>query len=371
MLQRSSHQRHEPSCAAQRRPQRHHRWKPLLVVLCLVGALPMANPLSPRVAGAQTPPVRESLGADAAESGDAPEVERLVASAISLRADGKDREALAVLRQAAQIAPRSLRVQVHLSNVYQALGEWLLADELLRQALAAPHDPYIQRHRQALAEARSVIDDHLGKLEVVGEPPGAEVRLNGRQIGTLPLSEAVPVTVGSYTLEVRMPGHYTVSRPLSIAARDHVRESIRLEPRPLDEVSPLPPAASAGVVLAPPSLERPAERRWLTWTLAGLSAAAAATTVGALIYREEHARRWNDDSRCVGTDRTRAQLCGSERDKVETGDAWAIGAGLATGVFAAAALLNVYAFDDDSGPEQAGLEGCGVGLQGASCFGTF
>jgi hypothetical protein len=337
--------------------------------LLSVAALSTAGAVLSLPAHAQPPPIHESPGADA-DSGDAPEVERLVASAISLRAEGKDREALAVLHRAAQMDPHSLRVKVHLANVYQALGEWLLADDFLRQALAAPQHPYIQRHRQALAEARSVIDDHLGKLEVVGEPTGAEVRLNGRHIGTLPLSEPVPVTVGSYTLEVRMAGHYTVSRPLSISARDHVRESIRLEPRTPDEGLRLSPAAGTGAT-APGLSAEPPDRRWLTWTLAGLGAAAAATTVGAFIYREEHAERWNDDARCVSPQRTRAELCGSERDKVEAGDAWALGAGVATGVFAAAALLNVYVFVDDAGVEQAGLAGCGVGIQGASCFGSF
>lgn len=369
MLLRSPPPCHVSPSTGQRRAHRPGRSRSVLAALLSVAALPCTSALLALPAHAQ-PPTRESVSGDG-DSGDAPEVEQLVASAISLRAEGKDREALAVLHQAAQLDPRSLRVKVHLSNVYQALGEWLLADDFLRQALAAPQHPYIQRHRQALAEARSVIDDHLGKLEVVGEPPGAEVRLNGRQIGTLPLSEPVPVTVGSYTLEVRMAGHYTVSRPLSISARDHVRESIRLEPRPPEEGGRLARAAGTGAPFSELSVEQPSERHWLTWTLAGLSAAAAATTVGALIYREEHARRWNDDSRCVSTQRTRAELCGSERDKVEAGDAWAIGAGVATGVFAAAALLNVYVFSEDAGEEQAGFRGCGVGIQGASCFGSF
>ncbi|MEY2936944.1 MAG: hypothetical protein RL033_7693 [Pseudomonadota bacterium] len=322
-------------------------------------------------AHAQSAPVRERLSSETEDSGDAPEVEGLVASAISLRAEGKDREALATLRQASRIDPRSLRVLVHLANVYQALGEWLLADEFLRQALAVPQHPYVQRHRQALAEARSVIDEHLGKLEVAGEPVGAEVSLNGQKIGTLPLAAPVPVLVGAYTLEVRMPGHYTVSRPLTISARDHVRESIRLEQRPPEERS-APVLGATRSQLAPSvPLERPAERPWLTWTLGGLSVAAAATTLGAVLYREAHARRWNDPSRCLSTDRTRAQLCGSERDKVEAGAAWAISAGVATGVFAAGALLNAYVFVDNPAGERAGLEGCELGLRGASCFGSF
>ncbi len=370
-----------------------HRRHPALGSLALLACVSLSAPLRAQLAPAQQQQQQQPAGrgeqseaalgehaqqseaaqragvqSEADVSGDSPEVKQLVATAIRLRADGKDREALAALRQAAQLAPGSLRVQVHLSNVYQALGEWLLADEYLRRALASPGHPYVQRHRQALAEARSVIDDHLGKLEVAGEPAGAEVLLNGKSIGTLPLSEPVPVTVGSYTLEVRLPGHYTVSRPLSIAAREHVRESIRLQPRPLEERST---PALAGPGAPEQALERPTGRPWLTWTLAGLGAAAAATIAGALIYRETHARRWNDDARCVGTERSREQLCGSERDKVETGDAWALGAGIATGVFAAAALLNVYVFVEEPGAEQAALAGCGLGPGGVSCFGSF
>jgi hypothetical protein len=74
----------------------------------------------------------------------------------------------------------------------------------------------------------------------------------------------------------------------------------------------------------------------------------------------------------VSAERTRAQLCGSERDKVEAGDVWVISAGVATGVFAGAALLNALVFVPETEDElQGGLEGCTLGLQGASCFGSF
>jgi len=304
------------------------------------------------------------------------EVEKLITEAIALREQGKDLAALEALKKASELDARSVRVQVHLSNVYQALGQWLPADQYLRMALAQPDHPYVQRHRQELDDARSVIEDNLGSLDVEGEPAGAEVKLNGRLIGTLPLSAPVQVTVGSYTLEVQMGGHYPVRRPIVIAGHGFVRESVRLERLPGDELgtrsfpgSPGPLSASS----APSSgevLDQSSTRPWLTWTLAGLGAAAGLTAVGAIVYREVHARRWNDDS-CVAAGQTRAQLCGDERDKVETGDAIAITSGIAAGLFAAGAMINAFVFTEPSRASQAGLQGCALGPGGASCFGAF
>lgn len=303
------------------------------------------------------------------------EVETLIAEAIALREQGKDVAALEDLKKASKLDPRSVRVQVHLSNVYQALGQWLPADQYLRMALAQPDHPYVQRHRQELDDARSVIEDNLGTLDVEGEPAGAEVRLNGRVIGTLPLSAPVPVTVGTYTLEVRMDGHYPVRRPIAIAGHGFVRESVRLERMPGDELgtrsfpSVAPVSASPGPSSSE-ALDHSSNRQWLTWTLAGLGAAAGLTTVGALVYREVHAKRWNDDS-CVGVGQTREQLCGDERDKVETGEAVAITSGIAAGLFAAGAMVNAFVFTEPSRASQAGLQGCALGPTGASCFGAF
>jgi hypothetical protein len=251
--------------------------------------------------------------------------------------------------------------------VYQALGEWLLADDYLRLALSHETHPYVVRHEKSLDDAQRVISANIGRLEVEGEPAGAEVRLNGRLIGTLPLAAPARATVGSYSLEVRLEGHYTLQRPLVITGNSLSRESVRLEPRPADE----PQRALASTASGEPTADRPAERPWLTWTLAGLSAAAGVTTVTALVYREVHANNWNDNSQCLSVDQTREELCGAERDKVESADSVAIVAGVATGLFAAGALLNVFAFSTGSPPGQASLQGCTVGLTGASCFGSF
>jgi tetratricopeptide (TPR) repeat protein len=308
---------------------------------------------------------RAEAGVSRAES---PEVEKLLAQGIALRAAGNDLEASQVLKKAAAIDPESVRVQVHLATVYQALGEWLLADDYLGLALSHEAHPYVVRHRKSLDDAQRVISANIGRLEVEGEPAGAEVRLNGRLIGTLPLAAPARATVGSYSLEVRLEGHYTLQRPLVITGNSLSRESVRLEPRPADE--PHAALASTGQG-GDPTADRPAERPWLTWTLGGLSAAAGVTTITALVYREVHANNWNDNSQCLSADQTREELCGAERDKAESAGSVAVVAGVATGLFAAGALLNAFAFSTEAPSGQASLQGCTVGLMGASCFGSF
>lgn len=313
-----------------------------------------------------------ALAEDSGGRPENPQVEKLVSEAIALRAQGKDLAGLEALKKAAESDPASVRVQVHLANVYQALGQWLAADEYLRLALAHTQDPYVVRHRQVLDEAQRVIGDNIGRLEVEGEPAGAEVRLNGRLIGTLPLAAPVPVTVGSYTLEVQLGGHYAARRPIVIAGHGFVRESVRLERLPTDELSTrvYPFAVTANPPPDPP-IDRPSTRHWLTWTFAGLGAAAGVATLGALIYRESHAQRWNDNSRCLAVGQTRAQLCGAERDKVESADSIALATGIASGLFVTGALLQAFVFTEAPRTDRAGLVGCGVGLQAASCFGSF
>jgi hypothetical protein len=299
-----------------------------------------------------------------------PDADRFVAEGIELRAQGKDSEALRAFQSAEAIDPDSVRVQIHLATVYQALGNWLLADEYLSKALARQNHPYVNRHRRTLEDAKRVIDANIGRLEIEGEPAGAEVRLNGRLMGTLPLAEAIKTTVGSYQLEVRLEGHYPVQRPLVITGGSLVRESVHLEPLPSDFRAEGQGRLTASEMTD--SIDDSGAPPWLTWTLAGAAGVAGAVTVGAVALREMHAGRWNDNTRCLEVERSRAEVCGGERDKANTAETVAIVSGVLAGVFATGAALNAFGvFASDAPPDEAGLRGCRVGFAGASCFGAF
>ncbi|MEY2935328.1 MAG: hypothetical protein RL033_6077 [Pseudomonadota bacterium] len=309
---------------------------------------------------------------DAAAAGTSTEsVDALIDQGIALRKSGADARALVLFQQAEQLEPDSARVQVHLAATHQALGEWEAADRYLSKALEQ-QDPYILKHQTTLAAARRAIDAHMGTLEIVGKPAGAEVRLNGRLIGTLPLQQAVRLEAGIYALEVTLPGHYPVTRSVALAGGHLARDTVTLLPQ--SSAANLaraelasPPAKTERV--APTEQGRPAT--WVTWTLAGGSLVAAAASAAFWATREQQAEHWNDNTRCQGGGQTRGSLCGEVLDRGERAETWMYVTGGASAVFAAGALLNYLLQAPGEAPATADALACGVGLGSLSCAGQF
>jgi PEGA domain-containing protein len=321
-----------------------------------------------------------SAQAGPAAAGAAEESTRLVDEGIQLRQQGQDAAALALLQRAVILAPDSVRARIHLATCFQALGDWVAADTHLREALRHPTDLYLERHLDAVAAAQRVIAERIGMLEVGGGPAGASVFLNGQRVGQLPFEQPIRARVGDYLLEVKMPDHYPTSRPVTIRSGTLVRESVQLVaagvhvpevlPAALDDAgaSPLPTPAQA-------SRSSASKSKWLVWTFGGASAAAAVTTVSALIVRNANATRWNDDTRCLNQPgMTRQQLCEGERHTAALAEDVALISGGAAVLLGAGAL--VIGLLDAHGPERdpshmSWLAACALGPEGASCHGSF
>jgi tetratricopeptide (TPR) repeat protein len=305
----------------------------------------------------------------------------LVDEAIKLRRQGRDADALLVLEQAAHDNPESMRVRVHLATCYQAVGDWLSAYAQLDEALQHPEDAYVSRHRDTLDAAAQTIGDHLGMLEVGGSPAGASVLLNGQKVGVVPMAAPIRVTIGSYVLEVEMQKHYSTSRPVTIKKGTLTRESVQLRAvsphtlagseaavpgsSPSDDGSQNWPSAREGKPYAP---------KWVTWTLAGASGAAAVTGIAALIIRNQNANHWNDDSHCLGnTGVTREQLCANKREAAETAERVALAGGVSALILGAGALVSGLWKDkpSDFSTSQGWLQNCSLTVGGASCRGSF
>ncbi|HWO12640.1 MAG TPA: tetratricopeptide repeat protein, partial [Polyangiaceae bacterium] len=334
------------------------------VLLCSCHLLGVLPGLELARARAQEAAEQAAPAAPAAQS----PVDELVASAIQSRGAGRDAAALELYRRANALDPDNARVLAHLGATYQALGRWVLAHTYLSRALEHRDDAYIQRHRAELEEALGIVGEHIGFLEVYGAPDGAEALINGQIVATLPMTGPIPVIVGSYLLEIRFKGHYTLGRPITVAQRGLTREEVQLTP-----LAAGGPAASEPAQPAPGSAAREPHvssggPSWVPWTLGGLSAAAAVTSVIAYSRREYYADRWNDDA-CLGGGVSREENCGGDYDRGKQAETVMWVSGVAAGVFAAGAVITAIVFSDDE-PEQVGFR-CAPGLGGASCSGSF
>jgi hypothetical protein len=285
---------------------------------------------------------------------------------IALRRAGDDARALEQFKQAEKLEPDSTRVQVHLAATYQALGNWELADRYLTLAIRDPEDPYVQKHQAVLASARRTIEGHIGTLQLSGGPRGAEVKLNGRSIGTLPIEQPMRVEAGIYTLEARLAGHYPVTRSVALAGGTLVRESISLTPVANDVEQAATPENREQA--APAS----GGANWLTWTFGGLAVGAGVATVAAWATREQHVKNWNDDGQCLRAGQTRGDVCGDERQSGDRAETWMWISGAATGAFAVASVVSYWVNSDDSSESSGDAAlGCGIGLGQVSCVGHF
>jgi hypothetical protein len=173
----------------------------------------------------------------------------LIRHAIQLRKHGNDRAALEELQRAYGIA-RSPRAAAQLGFAEQALGLWPRAEVHVREALAASGDKWIRKNRETVEQALTTIRTHIGRVQIDGGQPGAQVTVNGESVGSMPLADAVSVTTGPVDIEVRAAGYAPVLKTITVGAGEYARVPFTLERvgqpgRPVPTSPPPSPAPRA------------------------------------------------------------------------------------------------------------------------------
>jgi PEGA domain-containing protein len=178
--------------------------------------------------------------------------DELIKEGVGLRRKGDDLGALQRFEQAYQIdkSPRAL-AQIGLAE--QALGRWAASFEHLTQALEGKSDPWIGKNRATITDALNVVGEHVGRLEILGGSPNAEVRIDGVVRGTLPLAP-LTISTGTITIDLSAPGFVPRQRITTVRARQTTRESFD----PLVAVAaPSRETSTAAVVPVPPPVSVP------------------------------------------------------------------------------------------------------------------
>jgi hypothetical protein len=321
-------------------------------------------------------------GAAAADSVN-PSVEDLIQRGIALRRTGDDPAALEIFHEAERRKPGSVRIMLHIVTAAQAAGRWLEASAYMQEVSKYKDDPYYRKFSEEIASVERAIASRVGSLLAVGTPRGAEVRLNGSVIGTLPMQRAEPIQSGAYVIEISLAGYYKERRNVAVAGGVLTREAFALNPLPAAAaMASTGGDADAATIPDPGAAERQwFEQPWVTWALAGTSAALLTTSAVAFVVREGHAYRWNDDEHCAPLGGlSREQNCAGERRAAERAEAVGIATGIAGVVFAGAALTQRLVFVEPGQRERPpsdtrSADGqrarCGLGLLQAACQVSF
>jgi hypothetical protein len=215
----------------------------------------------------------------------ADEEDARIREGVELRRLNRDEEALARFR-AVWEQTHSAHARAQMGLAEQALGEWVLAEQHLAEALQQKGDSWCDKNRESLEASLREIGEHLGNLSVRANVAGATVRLDGRDAPPLPWTVPVRIVAGTVLLEVTAPGHHSISRVVAVSPGVLTREAVELTLRP---PPPVPAAAVNAATSGAPLAAAPAKkaaptplyRRWWPWTIAGaVVVAGCAVAIG-------------------------------------------------------------------------------------------
>ena len=301
-----------------------------------------------------------SLGVAAAlateESDDA-----VIARGVALRKEGDDQAARDLFMKVYERS-HTARAAGQLGLAEQALGRWEEAEAHLREALRSPNDSWVKKNHDALSRDMLLIKAHIARVEIVGDPEGAEILVNGRTVGKLPLSGPISTSAGSVDIEARAPGYQHEMRTLTLTGGQYQRLVMRLqkdEPAPSATATPVSPSS---IVAAPPpetpsspattpplgakasddqpSLIRPVAK----WTALGLAGAGLAVGITSSVVRANKLDSFKsangggcveNNGRAVDADGNPVAACQSLLDSYKSMRTWQIVGFVSAGVFAA------------------------------------
>lgn len=307
----------------------------------------------------------------------APSVEDMLREGIAHRVAGRD-EAAVERFEAAYAAQRAPVTAGQLALGCQAVGRWVDADRYMREALAAPDDDWVRRHRRELDEAYAVVRRNVGELELRGGPDGATVRVDGAEVATLPLAAPLRLRAGVVTLEVRAEGHFPFTRQVSVLGGELTREPVALTPLPREPAPPVaaaaPPTVAPPAVVAPPVVIAPREEPRVpvaSWVLGGVGVALVAGGAVALGIRDASAGRFNASCPLL-VDVPRAAQSSTCREELSIGDWTLAGAivGLGGGALTVGAAVAVAVWPRRAGAARAAWA-CAPTMGGATCAVSF
>lgn len=235
-------------------------------------------------------------GPPPAQADDVADAKAHLRSGADLYRAGRWREAIAEFEEAYRLKPHGA-IRFNVAQCHERLGEWPAAllgyHDYLREVPDAKDRAAVRATIHRLEEKLAAAG--VQALLVYSDPPGAEVRLDGRARGRTPFHIVLPP--GAYALALALDGYAPVSLEVTLAASasrvvDEVLRPAAKAPapaaatvagagaaaaKPAADLSVEPPApAAAAPVVASTAAPRP-KRRLYTWIAAGTAVAAAAT----------------------------------------------------------------------------------------------
>jgi tetratricopeptide (TPR) repeat protein len=171
-------------------------------------------------------------------------------------------------------------------------------DRFLTEAGDAPHETLTEARRSA-AELKT----KLGQLQVTCPIDGAEITVDGKQVGSAPLGNMVWTTPGRHQVAAQLAGFSPAIEDVVAVAGQAVAVDLDLRPIDLRATNQPADAALVGVAAAEPE-ETPLYRRAWFWIAVGAAVGAGAAVAVILANRDGGGTTSNIPDTTLGAQRT-------------------------------------------------------------------
>jgi hypothetical protein len=136
------------------------------------------------------------------------------------------------------------QVNVALGNPVEAVTAF---DEYLKQGASSIPASRRDEVQTEIEEQRR----HIGQLDIQTQPEHAEIRIDGKLVGTTPLGGSVRVKAGHHTVEALLPTHQSQLREVDVAGEATAEVVLAFDSEPAVRAAPVPPAPARPPAAAP------------------------------------------------------------------------------------------------------------------------
>ncbi len=159
------------------------------------------------------------------------EADRHFKTGVKLFDEEKYSEALAEFEQAYALKPHPL-VLYNLATAHRALSQYDQAVDFYNRFLSEGADAVDKKRLKRAKKELKQLLALVARLTVTTAPDGATVSIDGREIGTSPLDEALVVGPGDHVVSAALEGHQPAERTLRVASGDALDVALTLAETP-------------------------------------------------------------------------------------------------------------------------------------------
>jgi tetratricopeptide (TPR) repeat protein len=294
---------------------------------------------------------------------------------VELAGQGEYEAALSEFQDAHRVSPNYV-VLYNIAQAYILLGRPLEAIEMLERYVREGADQLPTERVERVAQQIEAQRIQRAELRIAVNVPSAALELDGRAVGSAPLTSPLYVNPGTHLLTVRAPERPPLLRSVVLGAGQLLDLALEL-PSPPPPIAALEPAPILSPVVAlPPAPVRdappspPSEAlRSTSYALGGAGVLLAGATLAHYFWNHGRYERWQDENEALSAERVegsyieRQQANNERADSIDSAERVTLGLGLA----AAACLTSgavLFAIDASQRGSETHVGGVRVAVRG-------